>query len=234
MLSRFLLIGLAGVFASVAGSADTDSASREERRVVAEARFAVTNARAQAEMVQLVVDFPPGAWTSSHWHGGQAVNVVVEGEITLRQGEVDRPHGAGRAWSDSSGQVHAAGNTGAGEARLITTFFLPRGAERTVALDHPQLPPAVTYEAVFALPDLQDGVEMVQQVADLPAGWRAERVAEGFTTNMVISGQVTYVIGGNAKTCLPGEAWSADAAAPIREQTDGTARVLTTYLVPSR
>jgi quercetin dioxygenase-like cupin family protein len=217
----------------VAGPADVDGASREERSVVAEARFAVTSAAAQADLVQLVVDFPPGAWTSSHWHGGQAVNLVLEGEITLRQGEVDRPHGAGRAWSDSSGKVHAAGNTGAGKARLVTTFFLPRGAERTVALDHPQLQPTVTYEAVFPLPDLRDGVEMAQQVADLPAGWRVERIAKSFMTNMVIAGQVTYDIGGKTKTYLAGEAWSADAKVAINEEnrSDGTARVLTTYLV---
>src|SRR5947209_19089598 len=41
-----------------------------DRRVVAESRFDVTSAPLQAEVVQLVVDFPSGAWTSWHTHGG--------------------------------------------------------------------------------------------------------------------------------------------------------------------
>src|SRR5712691_12538704 len=80
-----------------------------DRRVVAGSRFDVTSAPLQAEVVQLVVDFPPGAWTSWHTHGGQAINLVLEGEITLRHGGLEQPHGAGLNWTDSTGQVHAAG-----------------------------------------------------------------------------------------------------------------------------
>jgi len=60
------------------------------RRVVAESRFGVTNAPLQAEVVQLVVDFPPGVWTSWHTHGGHAINLVLEGEITLRHVGMER------------------------------------------------------------------------------------------------------------------------------------------------
>src|SRR5262245_25561784 len=63
---------------------ESGSANGAERKIIAEARFDVTNAPQQAELVQLVVDFPPGAWTSWHTHGGQAINLVLEGEITLR------------------------------------------------------------------------------------------------------------------------------------------------------
>ena len=48
---------------------------------MAESRFVVTNARAQTDLVHLVVDFEPGASTSLHTHGGQAINLVLEGEI---------------------------------------------------------------------------------------------------------------------------------------------------------
>ena len=48
---------------------------------MAESRFVVTNARAQSELVQLVVDFEPGAWTSLHTHGGQAIKLVLEGRL---------------------------------------------------------------------------------------------------------------------------------------------------------
>jgi quercetin dioxygenase-like cupin family protein len=108
------------------GPAHLEAASQPGRDVVAESWFPVTDAPRQAEVVQLVVDFPPGAWTSLHTHGGQAINLVLEGEITLRHGGMERSYGAGKAWTDSSGQVHAAGNTGPGKARLLTNFLTKR------------------------------------------------------------------------------------------------------------
>ena len=97
----------------------------------------MTGASAQSKLVQLVVDFEPGAWTSLHTHGGQAINLVLEGEIKLRQNGVDRPHRAGESWTDSSSQVHAAGNTGSGKARLLTNFLLPPGAPEITVIANP-------------------------------------------------------------------------------------------------
>jgi quercetin dioxygenase-like cupin family protein len=205
-----------------------------ERRVVAESRFAVTNAPLQFEIVQLVVDFPPGAWTSWHTHGGQAINLVLEGEITLRHAGMERPHSAGQAWTDSTGQVHAAGNTGSGKARLLTNFLLPKGATQTTAVQESQLEPSIVHEARFPVPPLPAETEIVQQVVDLPSGWRAERTSIGFTANMVVAGDVTYKIGMERKEYVAGEAWSALAGTLITEEnrSAGVARVFTNYLLP--
>src|SRR6266850_2708459 len=114
------VLGIAAIVATgLAAQSQSDPAARGERRVVAESRFHVTDARAQADLVALVVDFAAGAWTSLHTHGGQAINLVLDGEITLRHAGMDRPHRAGQSWTDSTSQVHAAGNTGAGPARLL-------------------------------------------------------------------------------------------------------------------
>jgi quercetin dioxygenase-like cupin family protein len=110
---RVLSIAIATA-ASPASVLSLDAGGLSDRRIVAESRFDVTSAPLQAEVVQIVVDFPPGAWTSWHTHGGQAINLVLEGEITLRYAGMEHPHRAGQAWSDSSGEVHAAGNTGRG------------------------------------------------------------------------------------------------------------------------
>src|SRR6266436_3499863 len=107
---RVLSIAIATA-ASPASVLSLDAGGLSDRRIVAESRFDVTSAPLQAEVVQLVVDFPPGAWTSWHTHGGQAINLVLEGEITLRHAGMEHPHRAGQAWTDSSGEVHAAGNT---------------------------------------------------------------------------------------------------------------------------
>ena len=139
------VIRAASVSTPVLTQAGRDSAALAEPRFVAESRFVVTNARTQADLVQLVVDFEPSAWTSLHTHGGQAINLVLEGEITLRHGGMDRPYKAGQSWTDGAGQVHAAGNIGSGKARLLTNFLLPKGAPQITVVQESQFGPVVTY-----------------------------------------------------------------------------------------
>src|SRR5713226_1322937 len=218
----------------VVGQTHLNAAGRGERRVVAESKFSVTDLALQAELVLLVVDFPPGAWTSLHTHGGQAINLVLEGEITLRHAGMERPHRAGQAWTDSTGQPHAAGNTGRGKARLLTNFLLPKDAPQTTALQDSPFEPTIVYEARFALPTPAVDTEIVQQVVDLPSGWRAERTAMGFTANILVDGEVTYQLGGQRMQYKAGESWSARAGTLVMEQNRSAsmARVFTTYLLP--
>lgn len=111
-----------GIHTAALAQLDPDSVARAEPRVVAESRFIVTKAPDQTDLAQLVADFEPGAWTSLHTHGGQAINLVLEGEITLRHGGTNRLYKAGQSLTDRADQVHAAGNTGSGMARLLTNF----------------------------------------------------------------------------------------------------------------
>ena len=220
--------------ASPAGVLRLNAGVPADRRIVAASRFDVTNAPLQAEVVQLVVDFPPGAWTSWHTHGGQAINLVLEGEITLRRAGMEYPHRAGQAWTDSSGEVHAAGNTGPGKARLLTNFLLPPGAVQTTAVQDSPFEPTIVYEARFPLPALPAEAEIVQEVADLDSGWRTQRASVGFTANIIIAGEVARRLGGDRKVYKAGEAWSAPAGTLIGEEnrSAGTARVFTTSLLP--
>ncbi|HET9247826.1 MAG TPA: cupin domain-containing protein [Xanthobacteraceae bacterium] len=220
--------------ASPAGVFSLKAGVPADRGIVAQSRFDVTSAPLQAEVVQLVVDFPPGAWTSWHTHGGQAINLVLEGEITLRRAGMEYPHRAGQAWTDSSGEVHAAGNTGPGKARLLTNFLLPPGCVQTTAVQESPFEPTIVYEVRFPLPVLPAEAEIVQEVVDLASGWRAQRPSVGFTANVIIAGEVTYRLGGEHKVYKAGEAWSAPAGTLIGEEnrSAGTARVFTTNLVP--
>src|SRR5207302_4893954 len=153
-----LALMAAGLGLALVGSSP---AAGGERTIIAESRFDVTNAPGQAELVQLVVDFPPGAWTSWHTHGGQAINLVLEGEITLRHAGMEQPYRAGQAWTDSSSQVHAAGNSGAGKARLLTNFLLPQGAPETIAVQESPFEPTIAYAARYALPALPANAQIV-------------------------------------------------------------------------
>ncbi len=205
-----------------------------ERKIIAESRFDVTNPSRQAELVQLVVDFPPGAWTSWHTHGGQAINLVLEGEITLRHAGTEHPYRAGQAWTDSTGQVHAAGNTGSGKARLLTNFLLPQGAPQTTAVQESFFEPTIVYAVSFPLPALPAETQIVQRVVDLDPGSRAGDALAGFTANLILAGDVTYKVGPELKSYTAGEAWSAGTGIWIEEQNGpaAMARVFTTSLLP--
>ena len=204
----------------------------EASRLAAESRFVVTNAPAQTDLVQLVVDFERSAWTSLHTHGGQAINLMLEGEITLRHGGMDRPYNAGQSWTDSTSQVHAAGNTGSGKARLLTNFLLPKGAPQ-ITVQESQFGRAVTYEAKFPLPSLATETEIVQQVIDLPPGWRTERAYHGFAVDLIMQGEVSYRIGRDRKSYKRGDAWMAQAGTVVTEENNmpKQARVFRSYLV---
>ncbi len=95
-----------------------------------------------ADVVQQATDFAPGAWTGPIKHGGQAVRIVVFGEITYRADGQARVFKAGEAWQDAAGHPYAAGNTGSDPARLFTTVLLPEGTELTEPADAEAVPPA--------------------------------------------------------------------------------------------
>jgi len=222
--------------ASLAALAVDESrpASGDGRTILAESRFDATRPAQQAQLVQLVVDFPPGAWTSWHAHDGQAINLVLEGEITLRHAGMEQPYRAGQAWTDSSSQVHAAGNSGAGKARLLTNFLLPQGAPDTIAVQESPFEPTIVYAARFALPALPADAQIVQQVVDLGPAWHAERALAGFIANIVLAGEVAYKIGPELKVYKPGEAWSAPAGTIVGDENKSavSARVFASYLLP--
>jgi len=94
-------------------------------------------------------------------------------------------------------------------------------------------PVAVTYEAKFPLPSLATETEIVQQVIDLPPGWRTERAYHGFAADLIMEGEVTYRIGPNRKSYKPGDAWMAQAGTVVTEEnnTPKRARVFRSYLV---
>jgi quercetin dioxygenase-like cupin family protein len=99
---------------------------------VYESKVAVANPPAQADLIQVLLDFSPGAWTPPHTHGGQTLNTVLEGEITVRENGADKTLKPGEMWSDTPDQVHAAGNAGTTKASLAVAFLLPKGAQLTI------------------------------------------------------------------------------------------------------
>ncbi len=85
------------------------------------------------EAATTALGFAPGAWTPLHSHGGLTLVAVMEGEMTVRSGGRETVYRAGDLWVEPAGDVNAAGNTTATEARVAVTFLLRRGAPVTTA-----------------------------------------------------------------------------------------------------
>jgi quercetin dioxygenase-like cupin family protein len=94
--------------------------------------YPVTVAAGEYELVNLVLDFAPGAEIPLHFHGGPAVVVGMEGELTLRpQGSPERKLGPGAVVNEKMGAIHVMTNTSSANARILAGVLLPKGAELT-------------------------------------------------------------------------------------------------------
>ena len=82
-------------------------------------------------LVQVQLDFAPGAWTPPHWHGGALLVTVVDGELAMRQQGTERTFKEGDLWIEYPGIVHAAGNKTSDTSTVVVSFLMPRGGRLT-------------------------------------------------------------------------------------------------------
>jgi quercetin dioxygenase-like cupin family protein len=86
------------------------------------------------DLIQLGQEFSQGAWTPKHKHGGLGFITVLEGELTVRIGGVEKVYKAGETFIEEAGQVLEGGNNGSVKARNAAGFLLPQGATLTTAV----------------------------------------------------------------------------------------------------
>jgi quercetin dioxygenase-like cupin family protein len=91
----------------------------------------MTEAPSTLNLVQVQLDFAPGAWTPPHWHGGPLLVTALEGEISMRQQGTERTFKQGELWIEYPGIVHAAGNNTSSTATVVVTFLMPKGGRLT-------------------------------------------------------------------------------------------------------
>ncbi len=94
-------------------------------------KFPITVKGGDYELLNVILDFPPGAAVPKHFHGGQVVVTVLSGELTLTEKGVERIVKTGDSWTENAGDQHAVLNTGAVPARVAVSILLPEGAEVT-------------------------------------------------------------------------------------------------------
>ena len=97
-------------------------------KTLAKATLAINNAPAPFDLQHLVLDFAPGSTTGAASFGGQALNLVLEGALTVRLNETTQTYKAGESWSTDPGQAFTVTNSTGANASLAVSVLLPKGA----------------------------------------------------------------------------------------------------------
>jgi quercetin dioxygenase-like cupin family protein len=93
------------------------------------------------EMINLILDFAPGAATPAHNHGGPGIVTVLEGELTFGvEGRPDQMAQPGGVYVDLPGTAHTAANNTSNPARVSYAVVLPKGATLTTLVGGVQAP----------------------------------------------------------------------------------------------
>jgi quercetin dioxygenase-like cupin family protein len=73
-------------------------------------------------------EFNPGAAVPKHTHPGEEVAYILEGQVSVEiEGKPPLALKAGDVFFIPAGQVHSAKNTGAGPAKVISTYIVEKG-----------------------------------------------------------------------------------------------------------
>ena len=97
----------------------------------AESTFEVASLPVPLELVQAVLDFPPGTVVPPHVHGGAAYVTILAGELTVEGPDGPRTYRAGDTLVEQPGLVYAAANLADSTASLVVTYLIPSGAPET-------------------------------------------------------------------------------------------------------
>jgi quercetin dioxygenase-like cupin family protein len=150
------------------------------------------------ELVQLIVDFPPGTWTPLHTHGGMLLVTVLQGEQTVRdeQGQ-ETLYKAGESFTETPGVYLEIGNAGEEPVTVSAAALLPKGANLSTTkegINTNDAPPGPTtvYQNRLAVTEPLGEFELVQLIVDFPAGaWTPAHTHGGELLVTVLNGEQT-------------------------------------------
>ena len=242
MRSRMLVTAVVAVLAVLVSSgAALGQTAPPGPTLVYRTSMEVTNAPAAFDVINLVLDFAPGAQTPVHTHGGHGIATVLEGEIVHRpQGGEARRLVAGESFLETPGNPHAAGNESQAKARMAFTVLLPKGAAVTTVAGDPSLEvppgPTVVYRTSFEAANPAATFDLVNLVLDFAPGASTplhSQGGQGMVT--VLEGEVVHrPDGGAERRVVAGESFmETPGHAHTAGNTSGAkARILFTVLLP--
>jgi quercetin dioxygenase-like cupin family protein len=208
---------------------------------VIENRLEMSNPPAPAEVVQLVLDFAPGAWTPMHMHPSPAFVTVLQGEMTLRVAGMDQKFATGQTWVDAADEVHAVGNDTTAPGRILATFVIPKGGTVTTLVDTgaqavaPPGPTTVAQSRVDspALPAQYDIIHRLIEIA--PGATAPMHTHPGPNFAILVEGSLTLNMEGMAPMSFrAGDTWMepANVVHGGTATSSTTVRLLASALVP--
>jgi quercetin dioxygenase-like cupin family protein len=192
-------------------------------------------------LIHALLDFQPGTWFPAHAHGGPTLYTLVEGSVTVHEGESETEYGPGESYHHDPGQVLAAGNPGAGRSVMAVAFILPEGEDLVTFHHHDDagsgLPPPETLHSLAVGP-LEKGspFTVIQLAIELEAGaWTPVHPHPGPSLVTVLEGEVILRVPGKGdESVSSGDGWTLPPDRSIILGNPGTAsaRLVGTYLVP--
>ena len=192
------------------------------------------------ELVQVVADFAPGAWSPLHNHAGQVATTVIAGALTLRAEGTETLYRPGETWVEvPGGRVHQAGNAGAAPAAAMGTYLVPQGAP--LSTPHPggpgPAPPGPTarhqFRTAAALP--AGPYELAHTVLEFaPGAQTPPHTHPGQVFVSVLEGELTFASQGATKVYRAGESFVEQPGVAGQAANRGgvPAAAMVTYLVP--
>jgi quercetin dioxygenase-like cupin family protein len=205
--------------------------------LVRENRFEGEPPPADAEIINLVLDFAPGVWLPLHVHSGPGYATVLEGTMRRRGEGTDRTFDVGEGWVDRADVPHHAGNDATVRARILATFVIPRGTTLTTILENDATAPGATTFAELRMDasDLPSPLDLVHRVVKLGAGLEVPAHShEGITVVSVLNGNGNFEENGTSREVATGVSWadSANTADTETLVTSAPVELATTRLLP--
>lgn len=158
----------------------------------------VAKVSGEYDLVQLIVDFPPGTRTPSHTHGGQVLVTVLEGETTVRDRQgAEKTYKAGESFTETPGTFLEVGNSGNVLTRNAALVLLPKGAQLTTTdsgATTQNAPPGPTtvYRNQTSVDNLDGDYDLVQLIVDFaPGAWTPSHTHGGPVLVTVLEGETT-------------------------------------------
>ena len=142
--------------------------------VTFEGTFPVTVEAGDYDLVYLVLDFAPGAGIPLHYHGGPALVVGMEGDLTLRpEGGMEHVVTPGMVVNEKALVQHTMTNLSEADTRILAVILLPKGQELTTVVDTASTiaGPTVPFKGTYPLPGVAAGeYDLVNLVLDFAPG----------------------------------------------------------------
>ena len=100
------------------------------------------------DVIQLTLEFRPGAWTPPHTHGGFILVSPQNGEMTIHDSKgVETKYNTGASFVETPGEYLEVGNASSSIVRVAVVALLPKGGILTTNRDgatSPNPPPGPT------------------------------------------------------------------------------------------